>query len=173
VSAFCNAGFLLSREGLTGLASQPITCGAIGALVFLGGLGFPVVGEFAGRGWDRARGRRPDRAGLHTRLVLWMSGALLLLPALVLLALERGDAMAHISWPDRLAAALFQLASMRTAGLHTVATATLGPATLFLACAVIVAMFVGRVGPLTAAGAVAGTRVRSRVALPEERVMIG
>jgi trk system potassium uptake protein TrkH len=80
--------------------------------------------------------RRPHRAAAwwrelrsHDRLVLLMTGALLAVGAVLILALEGGRSLAHLPWTERIAAALFQSVSLRTAGFNTVSIGALAPAT--------------------------------------------
>lgn len=109
VSAFCNAGFALfpGNASLTRFAADPATALAVGGLVVLGGLGFPVLFELAG--WGRPWSR-------HTRWVL-ASAAVLIAAGAVLLAVLEGM--------DPLAAA-FQSVTLRTAGFNTVPLGALG-----------------------------------------------
>lgn len=140
VSAFCNAGFTLTRTGLEPFVGSPGVCAIVMVLVILGGLGFPVLSELWGWVVQRARGVRPPRFTLHTRVVLLFSLVLSLSVAVILAGLEWQHAFKHLTWPERALAALFQSVTLRTAGFHTVNFATLTPAALGV-CSLI--MFVG------------------------------
>jgi trk system potassium uptake protein TrkH len=140
VSAFCNAGFSLTRDNLEPFASSLSVSGIIMVLVMLGSIGFPVLSEVSSWCAERLAQRRPQRLSLHTRVVLAFSGVLTLAVAALLLALEWSHSLAHLSWPDRALAALFQSVVLRTAGFNTVSIADFSPAALALGCLV---MFVG------------------------------
>jgi trk system potassium uptake protein TrkH len=109
ISAFCNAGFALfpDNASLTAFASDPWTCLAIGSLIVLGGLGFPVLAELA------VRGRPVTR---HARWVVLATATLIALGAVLLAAFEGYD----------LLSALFQSVTLRTAGFNTVPLGALG-----------------------------------------------
>jgi len=93
VSAFCNAGFCLESKSLVELRGRWVTMGVIAPLIFLGGLGFPVLYDLGRALWHRVAGLFGRRGvappiGLHSRLVLTTSLALLLLGALGLWGVE-------------------------------------------------------------------------------------
>ena len=140
VSAFCNAGFSLSHGNLAGFAGSWGVCAVIMALIVLGGIGFPVIDELRRHAWSRLRRRRPPRPSLHLRVSLAYTGALIAGVALVVLVLEWGRSLSHLSWPSRVLSALFSSVTLRTAGCNTVDFGVMGPAMLVLCCAV---MFIG------------------------------
>ena len=85
VSSFNNAGFTVHPGGMEHFADDPWILSVIGAAVFIGSLGFPVVFVMsvfwrAPRGWD-----------LHTKLTLTMSVALVLVGWALLLVFETGN----------------------------------------------------------------------------------
>jgi trk system potassium uptake protein TrkH len=149
VSAFCNAGFSVFRDGLVPFVGSPAVCLVIMTLIVVGGIGFPVLDELARVAYERVRGRRPRRLSLHARAVLLTTAALLVSGALLFLPLEWSASMAHLSLPSKLLAALFQSVTLRTAGFNTVDFAAMRPATLFVAC---VYMLVGGSPGSTAGG---------------------
>lgn len=155
ISAFCNAGFSLYSDSLTRYRAQPAVMVVIMLLIVLGGLGHRVVLECGQRAWNRIRRRRPAPLvwSLHTRVVLWMSAALILIGAAALLALGVGQP--HAMRGGSPADALFQSVTARTAGFNTVAVGALStPALLVLAFL----MFVGG-APASCAGGVKTTSV--------------
>jgi len=112
VSAFCNAGFSLYSDSLSGpMRSGPLLL-VVALLVVVGGLGHWVLYELADswRSGDRPRGVR--RFSLHTRVVLWVSGGLLLVGGLALWACGTGDR------EHNLVDAFFMSISGRTAGFN-------------------------------------------------------
>ncbi|MFN8485730.1 MAG: potassium transporter TrkG [Anaerolineae bacterium] len=112
VAAFCNAGFDLFT-GLPayplGLPNDTITLVILGALIFLGGLGFPVLYELSNR---QAR----QRLSLHARITLTVVVALVIVGAVgLLLGDVRGVLADEPGW-RRVVIAVFQSVSARTAG---------------------------------------------------------
>lgn len=113
VSAFCNAGFDIFGYGdsLLNFQSDPVVLLTLGALVVVGGLGFFV--------WEEViRLRSWKKFSVYTKLVLLMSGALLLVGAvgICLLEWDNPDTMGLMSWPEKLLNGLFQSVTVRTAG---------------------------------------------------------
>lgn len=134
VSAFCNAGFSLFREGLVPLVDSPTVSFVIAALVVLGGLGFPVHDELLRQARVRLRGERPPRMTLHSRVVLVTTAVLLAVGTVGFLLLEARRSMAELSWPVKVLASFFHSAMTRTAGFNTVDFALMGPATWMFIC---------------------------------------
>ena len=115
VSAFCNAGFDLMgvREqysSLTSYASNPIINIVIMFLIVFGGLGFFV--------WDDLKKYkfRFKRYNLQTKVVLVVSGLLIILPAIYFFFVE----FENVSNGERVLDSLFQSVTTRTAGFNTV-----------------------------------------------------
>lgn len=140
VSAFCNAGFSLYSDSLMGLRHNPLVLFTIMALIFLGGIGHPVVVDL----WQTLALRRthrpagPRRLQLNSRVALGTSAALLAIGFLWLLAC--GSSPSPEPWTARAQDALFQSVSARTAGFNTVNIGALPLSSLlFLA----LLMFVG------------------------------
>ena len=128
VSAFCNAGFDLMGtisgpySSLESFVSDPLFTLTVSALILLGGLGFFV--------WDdlienRFRFRRIQ---LHSRVVLAVTPAIVLIPSALFFLFERGASMAGMDLSTRLLASLFSAVTPRTAGFDTVPTGSLSPA---------------------------------------------
>ena len=115
VSAFCNAGFSTYGNNLMGFVANPVVNFTVMALIVLGGLGFLVQEDLL----KRALGRRRKLA-LHTKLVLSITGALIVGGAVVYLIMEWGNAFAALSGPQKIMASLFQSVTPRTAGFNTI-----------------------------------------------------
>ncbi len=141
VSAFCNAGFDLFGAvsgpftSLTHWESDPVIVLTIGALIIVGGLGFPVIVELAGH-------HRGNRLSLHTQLVLRVTGILLLLGTMAILGIELSNpaSLEHLAWDEKLLGALFQSVTSRTAGFNTLDIGKLRDGTLFV---MVILMFIG------------------------------
>jgi trk system potassium uptake protein TrkH len=151
VSAFCNAGFSTYDDSLISLADNALVVGTVAGLLIVGGLGFGVLVQIVAWARGRAlRGRGGARPlGLHARVVLVLSAALLFGGAALLAGLEWNGGLAAAGPGQKLAHAFFQSATCRTAGFNTLDLTTLGPAALFL---MIVLMFIGGAPGSTAGG---------------------
>jgi len=140
VSAFCNAGFSSFEPGLVPFVGDPVVMLSMTSLIVLGGIGFPVLQELAGRAWVAARRRRQQRMTLHARVALGSTALLLAGVTGAYLLLEWRSAFAELGWHERALAALFHSASCRTAGFNVIDVGAMRPASLMLTC---VAMFIG------------------------------
>lgn len=124
VSAFCNAGFDLfgGFSSLTAYADDPMVLLPMAALIILGGLGFAVISEVLARRWHWRR------LSLHAKLVLLLTGGLLLVGTAAFLLLEWHNpaTLGALNSPaERLLAAFFQSVTMRTAGFNSVDLASM------------------------------------------------
>jgi trk system potassium uptake protein TrkH len=155
VSAFCNAGFSNLPSGLVPFVGETSVMGTVTALVVLGGIGFPVIYELAGRFGRWVRRRRRERMSLHSRIALRATALLLPGMALAYLALEWAGALGHLDWFESIVSAIFQAASCRTAGFNVIDVGAMRPASLMLTC---VAMFIGG-APGSCAGGIKVTTV--------------
>ncbi|AQT67167.1 Ktr system potassium uptake protein B [Anaerohalosphaera lusitana] len=151
ISAFCNAGFSLSRTSLIPYANNPAVHLVIAPLIILGGLGFTVLYNIFDVAADRIkhlylrirepnnmfRSQLPKRISLQTKIVLTTSLALIIAGAVLILVLENNGPQSHTHAlaPDaphsllpKTLSALFQSVTARTAGFNTVDIANLTPA---------------------------------------------
>ncbi len=154
ISAFCNAGFSIYTDNLVGLRDSPVAMGTIMSLIVLGGLGHLVLVEIWRQGKNclhRTSSAGPHPFSLHSRVVLRTTLALILGGWLGLLVL--GLTPAESTWGRRLAAALFQSVTARTAGFNTVDVGLLPLASLLL---LTLLMFIGG-SPGSCAGGVKTT----------------
>jgi potassium uptake TrkH family protein len=145
VSAFNNAGFIPTEEGLEPFAADwwmllPIIIG-----VFIGSLGFPVILNIA-RTW-----RRPRRWSLHSKLTLTTSAALVLFGSVIVAAFEWTNprTLGGIGWNETILAALFAGVMPRSGGFSTVDVGDMHEGTWLLNDAL---MFVGGGSASTAGG---------------------
>ena len=129
ISAFCNAGFdlfgaLAPGQSLILFNDDPIVCLTLIALVTIGGLGFLVWEELA-------RVRKFKHFSVYTKLVLLMTGGILLVGTGVILGLEWTNPQTFGPMPvwQKLMNAFFQTGTLRTAGFVTVDQAALRDAT--------------------------------------------
>ena len=125
VSGFCNAGFDIMGSDNPGISlipynNDPIVCLTLGALVILGGLGFFV--------WeDIWRNRCFKKLSVYSKLVLIITGALLLSGTLAILILEWNNpaTLGPMSVPQKILNGLFQSITVRTAGFVSIDQAAL------------------------------------------------
>jgi len=146
VSAFNNAGFDLvgGSRSLAPFANDPWVLVPIGSLLVLGGLGYAIVGDALAK-------RRWRRFALETKLVLLGTGALLAIGTAAISVFEWSDpaTLGRMPEPQRVLNALFETATLRTAGFSTMPTGELAVTSLFV---VIGLMFVGGASGSTAGG---------------------
>ena len=115
VSAFCNAGFdILGTDvpysSLTGFTVQPVINIAIMLLIVIGGIGFLT--------WDDIRTNHIHikRYRMQSKVILTVSGILILLPAIYFFFCEFAD----MPMGARVYSSVFQSVTTRTAGFNTV-----------------------------------------------------
>ncbi|NLG02604.1 MAG: Trk family potassium uptake protein [Clostridia bacterium] len=148
ISAFCNAGFDLMGKyeefsSLTRYPSDPIVNLTICALILIGGLGFSVWSDL---GKNKLRWSRYQ---LHTKLVLMMSGILLIGGTILFFIFEFHATQEGMSFLERLTASLFEATTPRTAGFNTTDINALSESGSILT---IVLMFIGGNPGSTAGG---------------------
>ncbi len=146
VSAFNNAGFDLTGgfRSLTPFVDDWTVLLTIFVLLSLGGLGFAIVGDALNR-------RRWARMALETKLVLATTAALLAGGTLLIAFTEWSNPATLGALPaeQRLLNALFESATLRTAGFTALDTGAFAEATLFIVMAL---MFIGGASGSTAGG---------------------
>jgi trk system potassium uptake protein TrkH len=177
ISAFCNAGFSTFDDSLVTLHQQPLVMGTVAGLLVIGGLGFGVVTQILAwlRGRALRRGDRNLRLDLHSRVVLVVSGGLLVGGTALIAWLEWNNSLAAQGVGMKISQAFFQSATCRTAGFNSMDLTLMNPATLFL---MIVLMFIGGAPGSTAGGvkvtalAIAWANLRS-IGRGQNRVRLG
>jgi trk system potassium uptake protein len=146
ISAFNNGGMDLFGEfrSLADYVGNPLVLSTIGLLIVLGGLGFAIVGDIAAK-------RRWRRLALETRVVVLTTVAILAIGTASMAALEWSNPATLGAIPEtaRPFNALFETASLRTAGFSTFPTVELRDPTLFIVMAM---MFIGGASGSTAGG---------------------
>lgn len=126
ISAFCNAGFdIIGTESLTPYAGNLAVNLIIMALIIAGGLGFTVWGEVIENFHNRKKRSVKSRLAflsLHTKLVLVVTAALIVLGAGLFLLLEWSNPATLGPMPPskKVLAAFFQSVTLRTAGFNTI-----------------------------------------------------
>jgi trk system potassium uptake protein TrkH len=137
ISMFNNAGFDLFGEfrSLTGYVYDPIVNFTAMFLIISGGIGFVVMSDLADY-------RKRKRLSLHTKVVLSMTAALIVVGTLVIFVFEftNPKTLGSLDWGGKLLGSLFQSVTPRTAGANTLDIAGLRQATQFF---IIILMFIG------------------------------
>jgi len=126
ISAFCNAGFSLFTENLTGYHTNPMAAYSVIGLIILGGLGFVVVQDVGKR---IAYGKKLT---FHSKIVLSVTGFLIAGGAFLYFVFERNNTLAGVFGFDKLTAVLFQSVTTRTAGFNTVVQSQLTQPSQFI-----------------------------------------
>ena len=145
VSAFCNAGFDImgTKSGefasLTHYSAQPVINITIMLLIIIGGIGFLVWDDICKHKW-RIREYRTQ-----SKLVLIVTAALIVLPAVYFFFFECGD----LPVTERILASLFQSVTPRTAGFNTINLTAISDTGLYL---MIILMLIGGSPGSTAGG---------------------
>lgn len=144
VSAFNNAGFSLFPDSLMRFRGDWIVNLVVTTLVISGGLGFVVITEIG-------RVRQYRRFSTHTRLVVTMTAALIVITTALIWVIERDNprTLQPLGSGEAILAAYFQAVTPRTAGFNTIDIGAMMPASLFL---VILLMFIGAAPGGTAGG---------------------
>lgn len=125
ISAFCNAGFDIMGcfdpgTSIMRYNTDPVVCLTLMTLVVLGGLGFFV--------WEEvARVRSWKKLGVYTRLVLLITGALLIFGTVSIAVVEWDNpgTIGNMAWYEKILNSAFQSVTVRTAGFAAVDQARL------------------------------------------------
>ena len=146
ISAFNNAGFDLTVgfRSLQPFVDDWVVLLTVAVLLSLGGLGFAIVGDVISR-------RRWSRMALETKLVVATTAALLVGGTALIGLTEWGNPSTLGALPaeQRFLNALFESATLRTAGFTALDTGSFAEATLFVVMAL---MFIGGASGSTAGG---------------------
>lgn len=143
ISAFCNAGFDILGDSMYPFRDDILVNLTISALVIVGGLGFVVTSELFRR-------RSFEKISTHSKLVLLISGALLVLGTVMFLFLENGDGvLQYESIKGSILESFFQSVVARTAGFYSVDLSKIKDSTALMLMGL---MFVGGSPGSTAGG---------------------
>jgi trk system potassium uptake protein TrkH len=163
ISAFCNAGFALFPDSFIAYRNDWVLNLTIGFLIIAGGLGFLVLSElkrnahFKSRIWFHL--------SLHSKLVLSVSGLLIIFGTFVFAIMEWHNTLASLSVTGRFLSAFFQSVTARTAGFNSIPIGNLANETLFF---LVILMFIGA-SPGSCGGGIKTTTFASLVVLALSR----
>ncbi len=173
ISAFCNAGFDVFGTGNSACdyAKDPVVSYTLIFLTAIGGIGFLV--------WSDVLNffqRKKKRLSVYSKLVLIITAILLIGGAAIIALFEWNNAgtFGGLSWNEKLRAALFHSACLRTSGFASVNSANFREGTLLFSS---VLMFIGGASGSTAGGAkvvTVGVLIYTvwRVALGKKEIVI-
>lgn len=165
ISAFCNAGFSVFSDSLTGFRTDPLVLLPVMLLIVTGGLGFLTLEELYL--WRKSiRVRRRFRLSLHSRLVLVTTAALLAIGSVFFVVFEWHVTLRAFPLEAKLLNSLFMSVTARTAGFNTI---DYGQATEQTNVLTILLMFVGG-SPGSTAGGVKTTTLALLVLLALSRL---
>lgn len=139
ISAFCNAGFdILGKfdgefASLTAHAGDVFVLLPIMLLIIIGGIGFLVMANIAEK-------RRKRRLSTHTKLVLLVTGILIIVGWIVFAAAEWNRSLSGLNTWGKIVSSLFQSVTPRTAGFNSIDQAALSPVSYIMT---ILLMFIG------------------------------
>lgn len=144
ISAYCNAGFDIFGDSLIIFQNDYYVLLILSLLIILGGLGFTVYTDLLVK--DKLR-----KLTLHSKVVLIMTGSLLIIGTLSFLLFESSNpgTLGSMNFPSRLANSFFQSVSPRTAGFYSVDMSKIRETTIF---STIMLMFIGGSPGSTAGG---------------------
>jgi trk system potassium uptake protein len=146
VSAFNNCGLDIigHRNSFVGYQNDPLVVLTIAGLIIMGGLSFLVV-------WDIFKKRSFTRLSLDSKMVILVTGVLLIVGTVVLLAMEyhNPETLGPMSVPQKVLNAFFHSVTPRTAGFNVIWVGRMTAYSLFFT---IMLMFVGGASGSTAGG---------------------
>jgi trk system potassium uptake protein TrkH len=144
ISAFNNAGFALFSDSLIRFRGDWTVNLVVTTLVICGGLGFVVLTEVG-------RVRQYRRLSTHTRLILVLTAALIVVTTALIWLIEYNNprTLQPLGPGEALLASYFQAVTPRTAGFNTLDIGAMEHASLFL---LILLMFIGAAPGGTAGG---------------------
>lgn len=139
ISAFCSSGFTIFGHDLQPFQHNLPFLIITSILLLVGSIGFITLYEILTY-IKKLRHKRHYNFSLHSRLVLIITAALIVVTAITIWFLERHHAFATLSWPAALVNTIFSAISFRSAGFTTMDMATMHLATYFL---IMIIAFIG------------------------------
>ena len=155
IMAFNNAGFSLFEGNLFNFYCRNayVLQFVITALIFLGGIGFPVIKDVLGDFFFKKKGRINRKWALNTRIVVFTSLALIVIGTTFFMIFEWNNSLRDHPWGGKIIVSLFQAVTARTAGFQSVDFSILMNPTLILP---MMLMFIGA-SPVSTGGGIKTT----------------
>lgn len=146
VSTFCNAGFDIFGDfaSYTIYYNNPVILLTVSSLIAIGGLGFTVILELYNF-------RRDKKLSLHSKVVLYITGILIIGGALCFFIMEYNNpgTMQAMSLRDKMVNSIVASITPRTAGINSISTTDMTTSGKFLT---VILMFIGGSPGSTAGG---------------------
>ncbi len=144
VSAFCNAGIsffhFLTEQNLEHYNSNYLFLITTSILTFFGGLGFITWHEISLRIRSYFLSKKPHRFSLHSKIILYGSGMLLVITSLLFFLLEYYNTLHVLPLPLKIVNSIFHAISFKSCGF------ILGNLTAFLPATLFFIMLIGLIG---------------------------
>lgn len=138
ISSFCNAGIsffhFLTEQNLEHYGTNYLFLATTSFLTFFGGLGFITWHEIILRIRTYFSSKKPHRFSLHSKIILYGSGTLLLITTALFFFLEYYHSLRNLPLPLKIANAIFHAISFKSCGFLLGNLTDFLPATLFLLC---------------------------------------
>lgn len=138
VSAFCNAGITPNVGGLEAFSQDFSITLVLATLVFLGGIGFPVLYELLERALCKVglleNNKICGKLSLHSKVVISSSLALIVLGTVTMWLCQAELILQNNSPVQGFIGSIFHSISLRSAGFHIQAMSAFSKATLFASC---------------------------------------
>lgn len=146
ISAFCNAGFDLfgNYSSVTSYSSNTLVLLLLSAIIIVSGLGFTVI-------LDLFKFRKTKRLSTHSKLVLSITGILIVVGVVFMFVLEYNnpETIGNMNFKDKVINSIFSGVSPRTAGFNSISLDGMTSGGKFLT---ILLMFIGGSPGSTAGG---------------------
>lgn len=114
ISAFCNAGFSLFHDNLSGQKGNIPVLITVMVLVVSGGIGFVVINDLV------KYFLRHKPLSIYSKIMLASTGILIFTGAIVYFLLERSNTFGEMPFFQKIVNSFFQSVTTRTAGFNTV-----------------------------------------------------
>ncbi|HSW73853.1 MAG TPA: potassium transporter TrkG [Candidatus Limnocylindria bacterium] len=148
VTSFCNAGIDLLDGGMQQYNTNYLMLISTMLLIIIGGLGFVTWHELYEQ-WQHWKETKRHALSLHSKIIIYGTLLLIVIPAILIFALEYNHAFAHMSLPTAGLNALFQSVVARSAGFLSVSLGSLHLTSVFL---LLMLAFIGAAPGSTASG---------------------
>jgi trk system potassium uptake protein TrkH len=120
ISAFCNAGIsffhFLTEQNLGRYSTNYLFLFTTSFLTFCGGLGFITWHEIGLRVHAYLFAKKTHRFSLHSKIILYGTGTLLVIAALLFFTLEYNNTLQNLSFPLKCANSIFHAISFKSCG---------------------------------------------------------
>lgn len=135
VSAFCNAGFSSFEDNLASFSRDIFVPLIIAGLFITGGLGFVFLRDIY-----KNMGRKGQSLLLHSKMVIMVTGCLIIAGTLTIFAKEYNRTLAELPLVNKIVVSFFHAVTPRTAGFNLIDVSSFST---FIILIILILMFVG------------------------------